>query len=350
MQIKEVTAADQPALAGFLAHFGNETRDETYWLDRFRLWWDINPAFSEGIARGWMLQDGSRIAGFLGSIPRLFRANGKDFIVHSASTWRVLPEYRQHSLALLFRQIEVAKNTLLFDGTPSEDVAKILATLRFMRLPAKGSHHAFLLPLHPVKVLSRKIGLGGLGRMLAGSLAPFFKIANKSMFLGAVDPRVEIRSLSRADKDFDDLWERTKDHYSTNVRTAQVLNWFCFDSTHFQKHLFGCYVEGRLRGYAVFGEFPWRDLLLWDGMDLWIEKGHEQHVPLLLRAIIQKALDNGHCDILRMSIPNSLYKNMLGILFLHAKPSFFYLKIGIDMQAFDQEINSYFFAQGDYGL
>ena len=116
---------------------------------RLRLghWWERNPSFSEDFPRGWVLRaEAGAIAGFLGNIPRLFRSHGHDRRVFCATTWRVLPPYRNSSLRLYAAHVAAGKRTLLFNTTANASAARVLEYLKYQSLPKSGSGRAFLLP------------------------------------------------------------------------------------------------------------------------------------------------------------------------------------------------------------
>ena len=82
--VREVEDRDIPHLAEFLPH-GFEHTNSRFWLHRFDLWWAQNPAWTPKIPRGWVLDDGTRLVGFIGNfrrgnelqiIPKASRRNG----------------------------------------------------------------------------------------------------------------------------------------------------------------------------------------------------------------------------------------------------------------------------------
>src|SRR6185436_4976828 len=73
--LEPVRADQYQALADFNARFEDETRPVEFWLGRFRLWWDDNPAWDANATRGWTLMADGRIVGFVGVIPALFQTN-----------------------------------------------------------------------------------------------------------------------------------------------------------------------------------------------------------------------------------------------------------------------------------
>src|SRR5688572_22090782 len=124
-----VLASDYEELAKFLATFPGLQGSRDAWLARFRWWWEENPVFTEELLRGWLLRDAGRIVGFMGAIPLCFQLRGKEAIAFAGTTWRVLKEYRGHSLALKRAQMTARKDDLQFSATAKPSVAAILKVL-----------------------------------------------------------------------------------------------------------------------------------------------------------------------------------------------------------------------------
>ncbi len=78
MKLLEFKRNDYDELAKYLAIMFNQT--EKYWIDRFHLFWDLNPAFSEKYERGFVLKDGLKIIGFIGKFPTKFVSSVKEDI------------------------------------------------------------------------------------------------------------------------------------------------------------------------------------------------------------------------------------------------------------------------------
>ena len=72
-----------------------------------------------GSPAGWFLRQGGAIQGFLGNLPSLFQLQGRPKTVCSITSWMVLPECREQSLALLMEHMRESEKTLLFDTTPT---------------------------------------------------------------------------------------------------------------------------------------------------------------------------------------------------------------------------------------
>ena len=268
-----VTAEDDHALAHFLSSSEEPSRGEDFWRKRLRFWWEENPAFSPDLERGWMLQNDGTIVGFIGRVPTFFQRQGAAVTAFAVTTWRVLAAHRNQSMKLLFQFLKASEDRLLFDTTPDPAVAKILERSGFGPLPVKDPRASFaLLSPFPLKIFQKF--RGGKFKSETGT---------------------EVKRVEKADSAFDELWQRTKGRYfDTNVRTAEVLNWYCFKSPHARKDLFGFYREGRLEGYAVMWGRQAKTRREFECVDLWTDPSDEKMVPSLVRAILDDAGKNSY--------------------------------------------------------
>jgi len=287
--ISAVAAQDYEELASFLADFPALAGSLEFWKSRFRVWWDDNPAFDSGMERGWLLRDGKAVGGFLGNLPSLFQLNGMRTVVFSITTWMVLPRYRDQSLALLLKQIEAAKETLLFDTTPTDQVASILEKLGFDPLPWGQKRESFIaldferclrakLPPFPGDALALKAPAAVLGWLQSFRLT------------GLKPPLRKVVETDRVDASFDRLWERTKGLYAnTNVRTSEALRWHCFADSKIEKRLFACYEADELLGYMILRSKERRGLRTLECVDFWADPAREGVLSSLIRSVWRSA-------------------------------------------------------------
>lgn len=284
---------DDAPLAHFLAAFPQETRDPEFWHDRFRLWWDHNPAFSSGFERGWVLKDKGKIVGFLGNFPSYFQWSGETILVNNATTWRVSLNYRNYSLRLLFKQMNYSRESLLFLTTPNNDVKRIVQILKYQLIPGDGRRVSVLFT-HFEKVWDTLLHNHRVSHLIAKGLAPLCGlIQGLRLNLSHKGEGLHVREVFRADSSFDELWERTRRRYlHTSLRTAEVINWYCFGSPNFRKKLFGVYRGDRLLLFAIFSNPPGRRLNLLECLDLWGESEEKGVVTALVKYLIEYA--RGH--------------------------------------------------------
>lgn len=351
--IREVYASDYSKLALFLSHFEGDTNTPDYWLEKFYHWWDNNPAFSSDTVRGWVLEDEVSIIGFLGNIPSLFHlpVEKKDIVVFSSTTWRVLSEYRNKSMALLDNQLRFSRNSILFNSTPTETVRVILERLQFKHYEVSSGIGNSL--LNPGKVLSEKMKKNVLKKLLLGLCFPALKIwkwlDTMSCSLAKTPPNVA--ELEKADKSFDTLWSKTKSLFSAGVRSAEVVNWFCFGNRNARKYLFGYYENELLLGYAIFYPLRADNLCNFLCLDLWTLPGKERIIrPLILHA--KKAAKKIGCDLLTVLHPESELGRHTRKCFLINRNKRFkvYYKAGADIASRIEGKPLRIFSQGDHGL
>ena len=358
-EVSKVSRDDYVNLAKYLAAFPEDQSQSTQsWLSRIRAWWDLNPAFEDSFARGWLLRDDGKIVGFLGSIPRKFQLRGNETTVFAGTTWRVLPEFRGMSVALKLRQMDEHGDVLHFSTTPTAEVARLLELLgyaTFCRGSRDGDHSAIFLNFE--KVLRARLQDATLGDMLAKRLAPVLG-AIQTCFIRNLKHcgHSDVRVLERAGKEFDDLWKRTRSRYAnTAIRTADAINWYCFSSKVFEKTLFGYFEGHRLVGYMVFLSTEKRGMKFFECVDAWIEPVSNQ--TQVRGALVEKArqyAEQGSFD--RMFLPHfdrdaAASYARLGLISMRSwgKPGF----LRGPRHVMDQIMTapSYFvLAEGDYGL
>jgi hypothetical protein len=111
--LREVEDRDILRLAELLPKgFAHTTQD--FWLQRFDLWWARNPAYTPQIPRGWVLDDGTNLVGFIGNIPVTFLVRGEKRIGAASSSWYVEPSVRGLYSIRLFNEFMKQKSASLF--------------------------------------------------------------------------------------------------------------------------------------------------------------------------------------------------------------------------------------------
>lgn len=359
LQVSCVVPADYSELAAFLASFpDDETGSAGAWLDRMRAWWDLNPAFEDSMARGWVLRYDDRIVGFFGSIPRRFRLGGRETTVFASTTWRVLPEYRGTSMALKRRQMDEQQGTLHFSTTPRSEVVRLLELLGYTRLPREtGWEEHSIVILNFRNILRARLRSVFAGGLLAAVLAPVlgaYQYWRLRRLRSSAHDRV--REVSKADTQFDELWDRTKTLYeNTNVRAAADLDWYCVSAKGMEKKLLGYYEDCRLRGYLIFLARHARGATCFECVDLWIEPGDDYEA--IFSALVEKGrriARTGGADRLELPHFDARARDACrrqGLIARQAgsRPEYFRGPPGL-MTGITPS-NSYFvLAQGDYGL
>ncbi|MBI2167170.1 MAG: hypothetical protein HYU34_02865 [Candidatus Omnitrophica bacterium] len=354
VQVFPVIPEDYPRLSAFLSESDEQPRGEIFWRSRLHHWWDRNPAFQNQSQRGWTLQEERNIVGFIGMIPSFFQVAGIETTVFSVTTWRVLPVYRKHSMKLLFELLRAAGRSLLFDTTPDAKIAEVLKVAGFESIPGSGNGKSLIL-INARKLLARKVGHHFGGGFIGPLLEVFLRTTQsyRTRGLGVPGPH-EVRRLGQADRSFDELWKNTRHLYrNTNLRTAEVINWYCFGNTAYPKELFACYKAGRLSGYAVCRGKENGECRELECVDLWLDPRETGGARSVVYAVREFARKNFY-DLISFSH----FTNELGQLFkqsglwsVGARQSGRYFKVPPELRGRITGTNSYFVGhQGDYGL
>lgn len=354
VELFPLSVADYDALVRYLVSFPGETRDSAFWRDRFRLWWEANPAFSEGMERGWILKEDGAIVGFIGNIPSYFQWGGEKKIIYNTTTWRVSPSYRNHSLRLLFKQLEYGRGSLLFLTTAGKVVRKISQTFR-LQFIQRGVERTGLFVIHPQKILEAFFGQIKVGRFLAKGLAPFLEGA-QALRLKAFSQGEEFQAkeLARADSSFDELWKKTRGRIpNTTVRTAEVINWYCVGSSYFEKKLFGVYRGPSLLAYMIFMPSQVKGLNILECIDFWGETRETAAVKSLFHYLKDWGREHS-IDLIRFPSFSKEVGRLLGkscLLEIPTKRSREYFKTDLGPGEPISPENTYFpYAVGDFGL
>jgi len=260
-ELFSIFRSDYNDLAKFITYFfGTKGKGEKFYLARFNFWWDSNPAFPESKERGWILKDKGRIVGFRGIIPTKFQLFGEEIIVYNSTTWRVSPEYRNQSMLFFFKLLNVSKDSLHFNTTPSDTVVKLMNAYKYKKIP--GSYPR-------ISILKT-----------SGEFC--FSASKKSR-------KLDVKQIKKPDLSFNRIWEKTKNIFpNTNIRTVDVINWYLKDTNN-KKIVFGCYQYNELISYVIccvtiVKELPFA--LQW--VDLW---GHHPIENYVLDSLVNYTVD-----------------------------------------------------------
>ena len=93
IKIRKVEDQDLIPLSEFLPK-GFPAVTQNNWLEIFDYWWSTNPAYSEEIPRGWLLEKDNAIVGFLGNIPLHILIHGEVKLAVAANNWYLDPSIR----------------------------------------------------------------------------------------------------------------------------------------------------------------------------------------------------------------------------------------------------------------
>jgi hypothetical protein len=356
VELFEVGPEDVDDLVGYLAQVEGERDDEwksaDLWRSRLRMWWDLNPALSGRTPRGWGLRDGGRIVGVLGNVPTRFRLLGEEVVACNTSIWSVLPEHRGGSLGPLLQILQAGRRTILFTTTPSDHVIAIIQALKCRRFPHAVTRRSVLC-IRPGRVLASRLARRGPLGALGWLAAPLVGGVQAWRARRARASGWDVGPVGRADASFDDLWGRTKAIYeNTNVRTAEVLNWFCWGSPYFPKHLVAASRGGRLGGFAIFRVRRSPPLVVLDCLDLWTDPDAPGATAALVVGTRELARREG-CDLAlfpHFAAHLAARLRGLGLFEAPAPPTHDFLRATEGVMDRITAANSYLVVQGDVVL
>jgi hypothetical protein len=147
IKLREVEKNDILPLAEFLPR-GFPFTTKEFWLARFEMWWNKNPAWTNDIPMGWVLDDGKNLVGFIGNIPVPFIVRGEKRLAAASSSWFVDPSVRGIYSVRLFNEFMKQKNASLFLFKAEEEyVMNFLTKYRFNEyiLPKSQKEYGYIL-------------------------------------------------------------------------------------------------------------------------------------------------------------------------------------------------------------
>jgi hypothetical protein len=257
-EVRALNKNDYNSLAVFLEKQTSKIFTSDFWLDRFDLWWDKNPAVSGDFSRGWILCEKENIKGFFGSIPVKYKVNATETLFYSATSWYVSDDCRSLSLELI-GQFLGQKGPFL-DATPAPNVAHIITKLNFYEFSPpwikKDAFYIFdfnkfaqLLATRVNKPLVKSAvkTAGRVGEMLKIPFQIDCFYGNKGFY--------NIKEIKSFDKRFDALWEGISGKYGIlALRNAKTLNWFFFGTPALRltRRIFEVTKGNELVGYFAF--------------------------------------------------------------------------------------------------
>jgi hypothetical protein len=303
--------------------------------------------------RGWILRDEQVIVGFMGIIPSRFQIFRKEIVVFNATTWYVHPDYRSESLQILIKSINYTKGSIYFYTTPSDRAIKILQKLRFHPIPRSTRKRSFIV-IDFEKVLKVKLGQSILNKFVIKIASPFFEIVQSiRMKKTNLEEINRVKRIRKADSTFDDLWERTKHIFSTtNIRNAENINWYCFNSNECEKVVLGYYLNGQLLGYAIFQDARSKSLNILECSDYWVPPDASKVTYALINAVYNYGSEKNYDCILfphyNLQLENTF--NGMGLFSMEDKSNAEYFKLEPEWFEKINDSNTYFATQGDRAI
>ena len=304
--VREVTDEDILPLAEFLSTglpFKNTTRET--WLRRFEIWWSTNPACTDLFPKGWILENGPSVVGFIGNLPVRFLYCGEIKTAVAAVSWYVDPSVRGLSSLRLFNAFQKQKQASLFlFNSDNPDLMKIVTKNKFKDhiIPRFQTKYFFVLNRTNLDYIARKfLFCGELPRLheLSAFIKKFGLLTCACIYQKPLRPSPDTdytTSLCTSCEDsFSDLWKPYLHACDVTLsRDTKTLNWLYFSSIHPGKRLvIQCRRshDNSLAGYMVFDiqRKNSEDVGMMHLMDMCLEK----HDPRVLASLLAFAIETG---------------------------------------------------------
>jgi len=187
---------------------------------------------------------------------------------------------------------------------------------------------------------------------LEKSLSLFLKLY-QFIRLKSINKTNNVKRIFEADYQFDALWEKTKDIYiNTNIRTSEVINWYCFGNQDFDKILFGYFNNSELQAYCIFKKEDKKGLRKLICLDLWGYKINKKIVKSFVFAANRFAEEN-NIDLVKYYAFDDKLNNFYRRLGLFRKKTIDrkYFKMSDEKSKVINDANTYLtLFHGDYGL
>ncbi len=268
VRVREMQFTDFDAVADVRKLVGLSADSLVNW-DRL---WRNSPAVRSAkspLPMGWVLEDGNRIVGYLGSIPLLYHFGEKPLLAATASGFSVDPAYQLFSkdlAAAFYGQVNV---DLLLSTTADaicptvEYVGTLAKALQVETLPQEDYSTVLFWVLNPrrfVDAVVWKLGATGARRTAAGILGALAVradtlIRNRGPKRAANKFQITEITVSEIGEDFEALWRRKLAEKPRLLadQTVETLRWhFTLEGSRKDTNVFRCESQGRLIGYAIF--------------------------------------------------------------------------------------------------
>ena len=307
--IREVTDRDLVPLSEFLPTgllFKSTTKE--IWLRRFEIWWGTNPAYSDLFPKGWVLENGSSIVGFIGNLPVKFFLCGEIKTAAAAVSWYVDPSVRGlSSLRLLYEFQKQKHASLLLFNSDNPDLMKIVTKNKFKEfiVPRFQTKYFFVINRKKLDYIVRKyLFCGELPRLheMAAFLSRFGRLTCACIYQKPVvrmsvssNPDYATSLCSSCDDSFTRIWEpHLKGCDVALSRDTKTLNWIYFSSIQPNKRfVIQCRRsrDNSLAGYMVFD--IQRKISSGAGIMQLMDMCLEKHDPRVLASLLAFAIETG---------------------------------------------------------
>ena len=212
--IREIEDSDYDILAEFNSNFSDDGRTKSEWLERYKMWWDDNPAYIKGHPRGVVAFNNNTVIGTTNNFPTRMIWDNKEITVINGSTWRVNQDFRKISMDIWHKHREITKGFVLFNTTAIPSVVKLLRILKFTEYRVSDKWYYYF---------GCSTGIENSIKLKLISITQ--KICMKFL-LSSQQSDIEITKKVKHIKQIDHLWNKYKQDYRfTNVRDSDYIKW-----------------------------------------------------------------------------------------------------------------------------
>lgn len=266
-------------LAELLPRGFSNTNRET-WLRRFENWWTLNPAFTPGFPRGWVLEERGRITGFIGNVPVPFIVDGEPRLAVASASWYVDPSLRGLASLGLFNEFLHQDDAALFlFKTEDANLASVLRRYGFQQYPCLSRPWEYWVVVDRVGFIRGTLpglahratvqktdlpaGDGPPGPAGANGFSPRWHIPGRPARRPGDSPGAMYTCslCTECDDAFTRLWYPQLESYDIAMsRDTRTLNWLYFVAARrYDRTVIQCRrsADTTLAGYMVFDFSPW---------------------------------------------------------------------------------------------
>jgi hypothetical protein len=319
-RVREVEDRDLEAVGAVARSIGWPPPIREGW----RRLWEENPALDGAgppLPRGWILEDGAKIGGFLCNLAQLYHFEGRTLRAVVASSLIVTPAFRGQSLQLVTAYARQPGVDLLLNTTASPESSKIFQFLKFDRIPQPAYNRNLYWVLGCAGFLRSALLKKGFpaalsrpaGWLLAPALGATLRVLRRGPRFRGGPLALRVVRPEEAGEEFDDLWQRKTAGGSQLLahRDARTLRWhFAAAGRKDPPLLLAAYEGSRLKGYVALVRQDNASLHLRRARiaDLFVEGDDPDTIRQLLQGAARTARDGGADMLEVVGFPESYQK------------------------------------------
>lgn len=308
-RIVAIQKEDYRNLAAFLITFWKV--DLIYWIDRFNFVWDKNPVFVEEPQRGFIVKKNGDILGFVGHFPTKFKMNTRNMLCSNGFSFLLDERLRGTGLAkqIAALYMETFKDNIHITTTPNKISSKILKSFRYQLLPrGLGDYNSYTI-VSINKANTFKFFLHLLKHSKSVTALNTFHYNFSRYALHVTKKKLgkqltentpfKIIKIDKAGKNFDELWEFTKNQYQfTNIRNSDIINWYLCPTQYANREIYAIYKNNRLSGYTITRLTRFKNTRILLCIDIWTKKEDRENLIRNLVIFSKKQAEKKNCDVL----------------------------------------------------